>query len=299
MRLFIAFSLLFLGFNGNTFAQVDQDSIPVTENLSQPANKIDLHLNLSVGDRYLYTTDYTQNIVQEIMGSSIEIRQQMKTDFKYEVESTTREEIKIKATYERLQVNLEAPQGGFNFDSDSQQEEEKLEKLRSIIGKPFYIYMNSEGKVTNIDDYEQLLEGLELDNSINEILTDSMLVNSVDMHIYASEPVAMGESWNKVRSFGLGNLQLQSDLIYTLEGVSEDLAWLNVSGDISAVGTGEAYDMEFSGKQEGTLETDINSGMISSGDINMNIDATIKSQGFEVPMKINANVKMSGTKLQN
>lgn len=297
MRLFIIFSLLFLGFHGNTFAQTEQDSVAVTETLSQSDAKIDLHLNFSVGDQYRYTTDYSQNIVQEIMGSSIEIRQQMTTDYHYEVESNAGEEIKIKVSYERLQVNLEAPQGSFNFDSENPQQDDKLAKLSNVIDKPFYIYMNSEGKVTRVEDYDQLLEGLELDNAIKDILSDSMLMNSVDMNIYAPQPVGMGESWNKSRSYGLGNLQLNSNLTYTLEGVSEDLAWLNVSGDISAIGSQEAYDMEFTGKQTGTLETDINTGMISSGDVQMDIDAVIKSQGFEIPMKMNANIRMSGTKL--
>lgn len=157
--------------------------------------------------------------------------------------------------------------------------------------------MNNEGKVTRVEDYEKLWDGLEMDNTIKNIFSDSMLMNSVDMNFYAPDPVGMGDSWNKSRSYNMGNLQLKSDLIYTLEGISEDLTWLNVDGNISALGSEEAYDMEFTGKQTGTLETDINTGMVSSGDIQMEIDAVIKSHGFEVPMKMNATISMSGTKL--
>lgn len=297
MRLFITFSLLFFGFHVNIWAQTEQDSVNITGNLSQSDAKIDLHLNLSTGDQYRYTTDYNQNIVQEIMGSSVEIRQEMTIDYHYEVESNTGDEIKIKAKYERLHINFEAPQGSFLFDSEESTQDEKLAKLNSIIGKPFYIYMNNEGKVTRVEDYEKLWDGLEMDNTIKNIFSDSMLMNSVDMNFYAPDPVGMGDSWNKSRSYNMGNLQLKSDLIYTLEGISEDLTWLNVDGNISALGSEEAYDMEFTGKQTGTLETDINTGMVSSGDIQMEIDAVIKSHGFEVPMKMNATISMSGTKL--
>lgn len=297
MRLFIIFSLLFLGFTGDTLAQVSPDSVAVSKDLSQSANKIDLHLNLSAGETYSYTTDYNQYIVQEIMGSSIEIRQQMTTDYRYQIESNDGDEIKIKATYERLQMQFEAPQGDFVFDSNNPQMDDKFTKLNSMIDKPFYIYMNSEGKVTKVEGYDQIIAGLELDDNIKELLTDSALMNSVEMNIYAPHPVSMGDSWNKIRSYALGKLQLNSDLTYTLEGMSEDLAWLNVSGQISAIGTEEAYEMEFSGTQSGTLETDINTGMISHGNINMDIDAVIKSQGFEVPMKMNTTIRMSGTKL--
>lgn len=297
MRLFIIFSLLFLGFKGDILAQVDPDSVAVSEDLPQSANKIDLHLNLSAGDTYSYTTDYNQHIVQEIMGSSIEIRQQMTTDYRYQVESNDGDEIKIKATYERLQIQFEAPQGNFVFDSDNPQTDDKFTKLSNMIDKPFYIYMNSKGKVTKVENYNQIIEGMELDANVKGLLTDSALMNSVEMNIYAPHPVSMGDSWNKIRSYALGNLQLKSNLTYTLEGMSEDFAWLNVSGQISAIGTDEAYEMEFSGTQSGTLETDINTGMISSGDINMEIDAVIKSQGFEVPMKMRTNIRMSGTKL--
>jgi len=285
MKLFTSlFFFLFL-INNNLSAQFADDT------------KIDLHLNLLPGDTYLYSVSMNQNIVQEIMGEPLEINQQIKTDYSYLVESNDGDLFKIKVNYERIQLTFDAPQGKVEYDSEQSSNNSSLAAINDLIGKPFYVLMNTKGKISKIEGFNELTKNLNLTDPIKQFLTDSALIQSLTMDIYSDQSVEMGDSWNKSKTINLANLKLQSNLTYTLEGTSEDLAWLNVTGDISAINNDPNFEMEITATQNGTIETDINSGMISSGNIKIEMDATLKSQGFDIPMKIISEIKTEGRKL--
>src|SRR5690606_8161916 len=122
--------------HSNLFAQNLEDS-----------NKIDLHVNLVAGDTYFYTTSTKQNIIQEVMGETIEINQEFTTDFKYFVESNNNNSIKIKATYERIDLLIDSPEDQIDYSSSREDSDSRFSMLNNLIGKSFYIFMNTTGKV--------------------------------------------------------------------------------------------------------------------------------------------------------
>src|SRR3546814_5994266 len=105
------------------------------------------------------------------------------------------------------------------------------------------------------------------------------------MNIYPTEPISIGTSWNKVAYIDLMNVKLQNNLSYTLEGTSEDLAWINVNGDITGLANNSDLKLNLKGTQTGTIETDLESGLISNGSIQMEIEASIESIDMVSPMK--------------
>jgi len=279
---------LFIAFSLTSFAQVTEDA--------GSEQKVDLHLNLQAGDQYLYSVGMNQQIVQEVMGQSISIDQRMTTDYAYNVLSNDGKLIKIEVAYKRIQMNFDMPQNQIAYDSDLPGTG-NLSALDGLIDKPFTVFMTPEGNVSKVEGYSEMISGLTLSDEIKGMLSDSSLVQSLDMNIYAGRPVAMGESWNISKTMDISPVLMTSDLTYTLEGSSEDLAWINVNGEISAVSKEADYDLELSGKQEGTMETDIRTGMVSSGQIGMDIDAKLIAQGFEIPMTMKMEVTISGRKL--
>jgi len=285
MKLFTPI-LFLLVLNSNLFAQVATDS-----------NKVDLHVNVLPGETYRYSTSTRQNMVQEIMGGTMEINQEFAAEYNYLIESVGEKSIKIKATVEKMQLHIDAPDEQIEFDSEQEGSDARFSKLNDLIGKSFYIFMNTDGKVFKVSGFEELSKDLKLGTFVTQLLTDSSLLNSLNMDIYPGQPVEMGESWNKTNSIDVANLKLQSNLTYTLEGVSEDLVWLDVNGDVSGSSNNENVEMNLKGTQTGTIETILNSGMISSGDLKMEIEATIKSLDIEIPMKLTSETKISGTKL--
>lgn len=283
----IVASLFFLFIvHSNLFAQNLEDS-----------NKIDLHVNLVAGDTYFYSTSTKQNIIQEVMGETIEINQEFTTDFKYFVESNNNNSIKIKATYERIDLLIDSPEDQIDYSSSREDSDSRFSMLNNLIGKSFYIFMNTTGKVFDITGFNELTKNMNLGKFAQQLLTDSSLLRSLNMDIYPDEAIIMGESWNKTAAIDISNLKLKNDLIYTLEGTSEDLVWLNLNGKISGNGAADNFDMDLSGNQSGTIETDLKSGMIFSSDIKMEIEATIKSLDLEIPVKVLSETKVSGRKL--
>jgi hypothetical protein len=277
------------------FMALSLPSIAQVTNGEGDDSTVNLQLSLQAGDQYLYSVGMKQQIAQEVMGQSITIDQQITTDYAYKVLSNDGKLMKIEVTYQRILVNMDLPQKQIVYDSDSPGEGE-LAAVNALIGKPFHIYMTPQGDVTRVEGYDELTGGLP-SAEMEAMFSDSSLMQSLDMNIYAGKPVGMGESWNIAKTMQMSTLTLQSDLTYTLEGSSEDLAWINVNGNISAVSNQDEYDMELSGTQEGTLETDIRTGMVSSGQLQLDIDAKIVAQGFEIPMNLQMEVTMSGKKL--
>jgi len=285
MKLVISFFLLFI-INSNIFAQSLEDS-----------TKIDLHVNLMPGETYFYSTTNKQNIIQEILGEKIEINQEFVTEYKYLIESSEDNSIKIKATFERIELFIDSPEDQIEYSSSQNSSDSRFSMLNNLIGKSFHIFMNATGKVYKITDFEALTKDLKLGKTVQHLLTDSSVQSSLNMDIYSNDAVVMGESWNKTNVIDVANLKLKSDLIYTLEGTSEDLVWLNVNGKVSGNGTSNDFDMDLNGTQTGTIETDLKSGMISSGDTKLEIEAVIKSLDLEIPLKVISETKITSRKL--
>ena len=285
MKLFAPIIILLLA-QSSLFAQVDVDS-----------NKVDLRLNIAPGESYAYTTSTKQQLKQEIMGRTLEMNHEFSADYKYSVENHDNESIKIKTTYERIQLAVDSPEEQIIYDSQLENSDVRLSALNDLIDKPFYIFMDKNGKVVKVSGYEQLTKNIKAGKLISQFLTDSTLINSLNMDIYAGKPVSMGESWNKVTELNVSNMKLQNNVVYTLEGTSEDLVWLNVSGTVSGDSANGNIEVDLEGTQTGTIETDLTTGMISSGDITMEMNATLKSLDFEIPMKMTSETRISGRKL--
>src|SRR5690606_31044610 len=92
--------------NSSVSAQVVEDSI-----------KFDLHLNITSGETYFYSTSSKQSLTQEILGDTIKINQEFATDYKYSVESINDNSIKIKATYERIELFIDSPEDQIEYSS--------------------------------------------------------------------------------------------------------------------------------------------------------------------------------------
>src|SRR5690606_15997963 len=141
MKLIFSFFLLFI-INSNLFAQSLEDS-----------TKIDLHVNLIPGETYSYSTSSKQSIIQEILGEKIEINQEFVTDYKYLVESNDGNSIKIKATYERIDLFIDSPEDQIEYSSLQNDSDSRFSMLNSLIGKSFHIFMNANGKVYEVTGF--------------------------------------------------------------------------------------------------------------------------------------------------
>lgn len=283
---FVIVVALLLSFSSNNLLAQDIDS-----------PKLDLHLNLTPGDSYLYSVSINQKMVQEIIGEQLEMNQKLNTDYKYTVESNDGESIKIKASCEKMQLTVDYPGDQIEYNSELKGSDSRFSDLDNLIGKPFYIFMDTKGNIYKTEGFKELGDGLQSNEFVKQLFTDSALINSLNMNIYPTEPISVGTSWNKVAYIDLMNVKLQNNLSYTLEGTSEDLAWINVNGDITGLANNSDLKLNLKGTQTGTIETDLESGLISNGNIQMEIEANIQSLDLVSPMKLSSETNISSRKL--
>jgi len=285
MKFVIALALL-LSFSSNNLSAQDIDS-----------PELDLHLNVLAGESYLYSVSVDQKMVQEIIGEQLEMNQKINADYKYTVESNDGESIKIKASCERMELKVDYPGDQIEYNSDIEGSDSRFSALDELIGKPFYLFLDTRGNIYKTEGLKELGAVLKSNEFVKQLFTDSVLINSFNMDFYPASPVSIGASWNKSAYINLMNVQLQNDLNYTLEGTSEDVAWININGDITGLADNSDLKMDLKGSQTGIIETDLTSGLISDANIQMEIEASVQSLDLVSPMKLLSETQISSRKL--
>src|SRR5699024_162854 len=119
---------------------------------------------------------------------------------------------------------------------------------------------------------------------LQEFLSEKNLISAFEnsLNIFSEDSIGMGETWNKIRNQSLNN-QFDLNFVesFTLEGLSEDIAWINIESQINGFVSDNSHFDEFTlaGTQEGTIEVDRHSGLILFSEIKQEIQGHMKMQG--------------------
>ncbi len=287
-----------------------QDTI---ESSVDSTEKIDLKINLTPSSKYRFVNTNTQKITQDFMGNSIELTQNTQSVFTCEVISNDGIETRIEVNYEKVIVNTSMPQGEFTFDSDKA-DTDSLSKLKESISTPFFIFLNDEGDLIrieglknftgNTDDNESLsaIKDRFDKESLAKIFNEESLAKMFDeiFNILPDHPISIGDSWQKNSQQNINHqFNLSNVLTFTLESLSEDLAWINIEGNVTSSMGGESSvgEVNMEGSQNGIFEVDRLSGLTSSSETHQEVNGLLKAQGFEVPVKIISDNITKGEKL--
>ncbi len=287
---YITFILLLLFFP--LISLIAQDS--VSEN---NAEAISLKINLKTNNSYRYLTKYARVITQEMMGNSMEINQETNIGYRFEVVSNLGEEIRIKTYFEEIGLVLETPEGRIAIDSKS----DNSSKFSPALNKPFYISITAQGKVIKIEGIEEIYRNFKDSDEVplREFFTEKSVTELIEssFNIFPADSINMGDRWGTVHSQSLSNqLDIIFDRTFTLNGLSEDMAWLTVENKIkSSASETLAFEAEHSDTtQEGIIEIDRDSGIILFSDIKQEFRGLLKSNGMEIPVKISSEINLKG-----
>lgn len=276
-----------------------QDSIPEIT-----LEKISLKIDLKPNSSYRFVSKNSHSFIQEIMGSEMETNQESIATYKYEVESNDGKVMKIKATCERLILDLDLPQGNISLDSDlnSDDENELALNLSDIVNKPFYIFLTNEGKIFKTEGLDQIITGNDLSDqsSFREFLSEQNLISSLEnaLNIFPENILEIGDSWKRTHKQNLSNqFDLTLDRTFTLESLSDELAWVYVESIIkgSLPANSSLKEIDIDGTQEGYIEVDRLSGLILFSEIKQSFQGVLKSSGMEIPMKISSINTLEGS----
>jgi hypothetical protein len=282
--------------------------------LSSASAQINLSLNVDKGEKYEYWVEMSMTTTTTANGQKIPIETTMTTTYDMNVLDKTKEVIYIKYTYKDYAMNISTPMMKMSYDSkqttEATSETEKMlaNIFREVINKSFDVKFTPEGKVTSVTGVDEFIRSIEQnnDNAMAKQMSTTLKLqfsNEVmkqrieqSFNIYSGKPVNVGDTWNIEQSLNVSGAQTGIDTRYTLKSVSNNLAKVDVSSDISVnilfAGT-EGAGGTFTGTIAGTIDVNVDTGLPVTSDIIQEIKGNIEGHGINIPMTILTKTKYS------
>ncbi len=211
-----------------------------------------LRLNYTKGDSFLVTTESNQN-----MGSQGGMN--MKMTMGMIVTDVIEDNIKTESQITSIVMDM--MQGGMTMSYDSNKNDEELDQMGQMLKSQFAPMM--EAVIYNTLDSQGNVIDTKLDPAIPGM--EQMTNRSMNAINYPKEKVSVGSSWTSENE----NQGMKMTTKYTVSSIADGFITLDVSGDMSGVGTGTI-------KGKSTVE--ISSGMSN----NSEIEITIATQGMNI-----------------
>ena len=224
----------------------------ITSITTRAQESVLLRLNYTKGDSFLVTTESNQN-----MGSQGGMN--MKMTMGMIVDDVVEENIKTESQITSIVMDM--MQGGMTMSYDSNKNDEELDQMGQMLKSQFAPMM--EAVIYNTLDSQGNVIDTKLDPAIPGM--EQMTNRSMNAINYPKEKVSVGSSWTSENE----NQGMKMTTKYTVSSIADGFVTLDVSGDMSGVGTGTI-------KGKSTVE--ISSGMSN----NSEIEITIATQGMNI-----------------
>jgi hypothetical protein len=263
---------------------------------------ITLAFKFKAGEKYLYLLDSKQIIEQDMLGRPSEIRQNMQLQSSYSVAGGDGANKKLTAVFDRFYIRSVSNGMTMEYDSaDSLKQPKELSHIAALVHQPFTVIVNSKGHILNVD--KPNVAAQTEDDSLNMAaskLTDSSMRNMIEqsLNIYPDKPVRLGESWQRKYLTNMGFIDMEVTNDYKLVSVDNGIAHLETKATIrtipSTTPNEQHMEMEMSGTQSGTMDIDINTGLIQDSELVQQVSGKMKIPGAEIPMKLHSDTRIIG-----
>lgn len=211
-----------------------------------------LRLNYTKGDSFLVTTESNQN-----MGSQGGMN--MKMTMGMIVADVVEDNIKTESQITSIVMDM--MQGGMTMSYDSNKNDEELDQMGQMLKSQFAPMM--ESVIYNTLDSQGNVLDTKIDPAIPGM--EQMTNRAMSTINYPKEKVSVGSSWTSENE--IQGMKMTTK--YKVSSIADGFVTLDVSGDMSGVGTGTI-------KGKSTVE--ISSGMSN----NSEIEITIATQGMNI-----------------
>ncbi len=271
---------------------------------------VDLKLNLQKGKTYTYTTKTNMNMDMEVMGKPMNTAGNVDFGFKLKVNDIDpQNNYQLSCSYNAIRFKMNAMGMDMGYDSnnpgDTSNENMMNGMLRkvfsSMVGQTFKLTMSPKGEVMKIEGLNELVQSMTESIRVPEQLKESMkkqMAQSFNeeqikqgfaqgFYIYPDKPVKVGDSWHKNFDKAMNNLQMNQDMTFTVKEINSSAVVLELSGKISSSAgkdSAVAIKMDLSGDEKGTMEMSRTTGMVTNGNIDMNMK--MSARGTPMTMKV-------------
>ncbi|HEU4471153.1 MAG TPA: DUF6263 family protein, partial [Flavisolibacter sp.] len=273
-------------------------SVIVNQGCSNDSEAKVLKFNLEKGKGYRYTMNTKMN--QEMGGQKMAT--EMKFDYRFEVVNDSADVKTVKATYDRLAMNMSLPNGDVNVDTDqpvadSITGENPAAMMQGMFGamkgKSFTLKVDAEGNILSVEGITEMAEAMVSSMKVDESLKagmrqmfvaqfndESMKQNFAPaFNIYPNKPVKVGDSWDKKVTLQMGG-SMSFNTTYTVK---------KIEGDNVTVGSKSSINIQgVTGDQTGEFVIDAKTGLMEDGSV---------EQKFGSPMNMTSKSTIVGKPL--
>ncbi|HRO43034.1 MAG TPA: DUF6263 family protein [Flavipsychrobacter sp.] len=258
-------------------------------------NTVSLGLKFGAGANYVYLMDTRQTIEQQMSGINSEISQHMKLQSSYKVEAAPDNNSRLTVNYDRFYIKSSSNGLEMEYDSeDSTKQPAELAGAGAIVNHPFSIVVNSKGEILKVESGDQSggnMQSQFSDSSIRQMMEQSL-------NIYPEKPVKTGDTWQRTYTTAMGFMEMQVVSDYKLISVANNVAHIEIKAAIKSKAQSnkqtEGMQIEMNGTQNGTMDIDVNTGLIQDSRFTQNVKGKMIIPGAEIPMTLVSDTRIIG-----
>ena len=291
-------------------------------NSKSSTDAVELKMNLEKGKNYSYNTSTHFDMNMDVSGQKMATGLDMAYTFKLTLDHMDSAGNNIlNSDIDAVKMKVDVMGMSMGYDSkeviDTNHQDAMSGMLRKVfsgmIGKSFKLTINPLGGVEDVSGVEEMvtsmIEGMpgseeekakmkqQLSQSFNKEQLRQTFAQA--FNIYPGKPVKIGDTWNKEVDLGLKGMNNKQDIVYKVKDITSTSVILDMKGTIKASGnktdsTKVPAAMDLSGSESGTMTIDRSSGMVNSGDIDINFKGIIDMKGTKMPMDMKGKIHITG-----
>ena len=278
-----------------------------------PAKKIDLSLNLNVGEVYHHNYKINTDIKQDINGQEMNINLDISSDMTFEVLQKSSNSYEMKVMYNSIAMNMKSPMGSMQFDSKNPGSENVFTKLlNQMIDFELIATINFDGTIADIKNVDAMYKSMfdqfpelpeaqrtQLESQLRQTFGKEALAGNIEMvtAIFPNKKIGEGDTWENTTELK-GGMEGTVNNKYTLKKLDGDIAMVERESSIES-DTGEkmvngmpaVYNLK--GTMNSTLKVDVNTGWIQEGNISQTMGGMVEIKdnpqvpgGLSFPMEM-------------
>lgn len=210
-----------------------------------PAADVQLKYQFKVGDEYVWTQTTQQSIKQNVMGSEQKSETKNSGEFVTKVVEVTVKGAKLEGVFTKLKTEANSPMGSTRMDSEGDQSSDENKLFKSMMNKPFHIYITNLGEIEKVEGVDNLWSGIRslgldeqkvkmLEESLKTMLGPAAIKASMQSAFikYPDKKVKTGDKWTVSSEVSVGFSMAVSNT-WNVESISGNEAKLVADGTMT------------------------------------------------------------------
>jgi hypothetical protein len=283
---------------------------------NRSGDTIELKFNLPKGSNYEYSSEVAMDVKQNLIQQEVNMKSSMGFSYLLQVINDSANWKTLSATISKISMAMDGMGNSVRFNTETNTDTAgpmgMMSKVFGVIkGSQFSFTLNERGEIGEIrgvkEMQQRMLRGIGMPESAE--LMEGMAKNFDDESIrenmqqafaaYPGKPVKLGESWTKVMVQKAQGMNVKMNNTYTLESVNGNDVVIKQVSNLSPEGSGslDGALVNLTGTSDGKLHYDLTTGMVTTGNVDMNMDMKIKNGNTEIPMTMGMKIITKGKKM--